>query len=161
IVKWLKKVGETVARDEPLFEISTDKVDAEIPSPAAGVLSAIKVKEGETVVIKTVVGILETDAAKGASAQAASSAPAPWPAATEAPRAGPAPPSAQRSPSPSRAPGGAGGGAGARPAVGGSGGAPARPAPVSQPAAATSGGGVALLEERLRTKSSPVVRKIA
>jgi 2-oxoglutarate dehydrogenase E2 component (dihydrolipoamide succinyltransferase) len=51
IVRWIKKVGETVERDEPLFEISTDKVDAEIPSPAAGILTEIKVKEGETVAV--------------------------------------------------------------------------------------------------------------
>ena len=56
IVRWLKKVGDAVERDEPLFEISTDKVDAEIPSPSAGVLSEIKVKEGETVPVNTVVG---------------------------------------------------------------------------------------------------------
>ena len=49
IVRWIKKVGDTVDRDEPLFEISTDKVDAEIPSPAAGVLTEIRAKEGETV----------------------------------------------------------------------------------------------------------------
>ena len=54
IVRWIKKLGDQVDRDEPLFEISTDKVDAEIPSPAAGVLSDIRVKEGETVAIKTV-----------------------------------------------------------------------------------------------------------
>ena len=56
IVRWIKKVGDTVDRDEPLFEISTDKVDAEIPSPAAGVLTEIKVKEGETVAVNSVVG---------------------------------------------------------------------------------------------------------
>src|SRR6186713_3328376 len=55
IVRWIKKVGESVERDEPLFEISTDKVDAEIPSPAAGVLTDIKVKEGETVAVNSVV----------------------------------------------------------------------------------------------------------
>src|SRR5678816_2963003 len=55
IVRWIKKVGESVDRDEPLFEISTDKVDAEIPSPAAGVLTDIKVKEGETVAVNSVV----------------------------------------------------------------------------------------------------------
>ena len=59
ITKWLKKVGDTVARDEPLFEISTDKVDAEIPSPAAGVLTAIKVPEGSTVEINTIVAVIE------------------------------------------------------------------------------------------------------
>src|SRR5512139_3524039 len=55
IVRWIKKVGDTVDRDEPLFEISTDKVDAEIPSPAAGVLLEISVKEGETVPVNSVV----------------------------------------------------------------------------------------------------------
>ena len=55
ITKWLKKVGDTVKRDEPLFEISTDKVDAEIPSPAAGTLAEILVQEGKTVPINTVV----------------------------------------------------------------------------------------------------------
>ena len=58
IVRWIKKVGDTVDRDEPLFEISTDKVDAEIPSPAAGVLTEIKVKEGETVPVNAVVGTI-------------------------------------------------------------------------------------------------------
>ena len=58
ITKWLKKAGETVEKDEPLFEISTDKVDAEIPSPVAGVLSEIKVPEGETVEVNTVVAVM-------------------------------------------------------------------------------------------------------
>jgi len=58
IVRWIKKVGDTVDRDEPLFEISTDKVDAEIPSPAAGVLTEIKVREGETVPVNAVVGTI-------------------------------------------------------------------------------------------------------
>src|SRR6187397_3267383 len=60
IVRWVKKVGDTVDRDEPIFEISTDKVDAEIPSPAAGVLLEIRVHEGETVAIDTVVAVLGT-----------------------------------------------------------------------------------------------------
>src|SRR3954471_23189200 len=64
--KWLKKVGDEVKRDEPIFEISTDKVDAEIPAPAAGVLAEIIVKEGETVAVQTVVARLETE--KGAVA---------------------------------------------------------------------------------------------
>ena len=68
ITKWLKKPGEKVERDEPLFEISTDKVDAEIPSPAAGVLKEIKVSEGQTVPIQTVVGVI--DGAGGAAASA-------------------------------------------------------------------------------------------
>jgi len=58
IVRWIKKVGDSVERDEPLFEITTDKVDAEIPAPAAGVLMEIKVKEGETVAVNTVVGTI-------------------------------------------------------------------------------------------------------
>src|SRR5829696_8112547 len=58
IVRWIKKVGDSVDRDEPLFEISTDKVDAEIPSPAAGVLTAIAVKEGETVPVNSVVATI-------------------------------------------------------------------------------------------------------
>jgi 2-oxoglutarate dehydrogenase E2 component (dihydrolipoamide succinyltransferase) len=60
IVRWIKKVGDAVDRDEPLFEISTDKVDAEIPAPAAGVLTEIKVKEGETVAVNSVVGTIGT-----------------------------------------------------------------------------------------------------
>ena len=58
IVRWIKKVGDAVDRDEPLFEISTDKVDAEIPSPAAGVLLQIMVNEGETVPVDSVVGLI-------------------------------------------------------------------------------------------------------
>ena len=68
VTKWLKKPGEKVERDEPLFEISTDKVDAEIPSPAAGVLKEIKVAEGQTVPIQTVVGVIDADGAGAASA---------------------------------------------------------------------------------------------
>src|SRR5437899_5397308 len=69
IVRWIKRVGDKVDRDEPLFEISTDKVDAEIPSPAAGVVSEIRVKEGETVPINTVVALI------GAAGDRPSSAP--------------------------------------------------------------------------------------
>ncbi|HEX3941671.1 MAG TPA: biotin/lipoyl-containing protein, partial [Acidobacteriaceae bacterium] len=58
ITKWLKQLGETVEKDEPLFEISTDKVDAEIPAPASGVLAEVKAAEGSTVAINTVVGII-------------------------------------------------------------------------------------------------------
>src|SRR5256714_7476890 len=68
ITKWLKNVGDKVERDEPLFEISTDKVDAEIPSPAAGTLTEIKHKEGETVEINTVVAVLDGDGAQPGSA---------------------------------------------------------------------------------------------
>ena len=61
ITKWLKNVGDHVDRDEPLFEISTDKVDAEIPSPAAGTLTEIRFKEGDTVEINTIVAVLDGD----------------------------------------------------------------------------------------------------
>src|SRR5271157_2543021 len=90
ITKWLKKPGDKVERDEPLFEISTDKVDAEIPSPSAGVLKEIKVPEGQTVPIQTVVAVI--DGAGAAVATAPVSAPVPAaPAAKPAPPA-PAPP---------------------------------------------------------------------
>jgi pyruvate dehydrogenase E2 component (dihydrolipoamide acetyltransferase) len=90
ITKWLKKPGDTVQRDEPLFEISTDKVDAEIPSPASGVLSEVKIAEGNTVQINTVVGVIAD-----ADGQAVS-APVAAPAAKEPPSAAPssAPPPA-------------------------------------------------------------------
>ena len=69
ITKWLKKPGDTVQRDEPLFEISTDKVDAEIPSPASGVLTEVKIAEGNTVQINTVVGVIgEADGQPAAAA---------------------------------------------------------------------------------------------
>src|SRR6476646_12168305 len=79
ITKWLKQPGEKVTRDEPLFEISTDKVDAEIPAPASGVLKEIRVEPGATVPINTVVGVIgEGDAATAAPPAAAStSAPPP------------------------------------------------------------------------------------
>ena len=83
LTKWLKKPGEHVDRDEPLFEISTDKVDTEIPSPTAGVLKEVLVEEGKTVAISTVVGRIEEGAGNGASA--------PAPAATKAAPAPPAP----------------------------------------------------------------------
>ncbi|MGA8408632.1 MAG: dihydrolipoamide acetyltransferase family protein [Candidatus Acidiferrales bacterium] len=76
ITKWLKKAGDKIERDEPLFEISTDKVDAEIPSPSAGVLKEIKVGEGQTVPIQTVVAVIDADGAGAASAAPAVSAPA-------------------------------------------------------------------------------------
>ena len=88
ITKWLKKPGDAVQQDEPLFEISTDKVDAEIPSPAAGVLAEIKVQAGTTVQINTVVAVISVGGAAGAAAAPAPSAqPAPAaavPAATDA-----------------------------------------------------------------------------
>ncbi len=84
LTKWLKQVGDTIARDEPLFEISTDKVDAEIPSPAAGVLSEIRVQEGSTVNINSVVAVL--DGAGSAAAPAPTATPVEAPK-VEAPRA--------------------------------------------------------------------------
>ena len=76
IVRWLKKVGDAVERDEPLFEISTDKVDAEIPSPAAGVVAEVKVKEGETVPINTVVAVIDETAQTPAAKTKPAAAPA-------------------------------------------------------------------------------------
>ena len=92
ITKWLKKVGDTVQRDEPIFEISTDKVDAEIPSPVAGTLTEIKIGEGKTVTINTVVAVIGGAAGKAAPAPAAAPvAPsAPAPAATPTPTPAPA-----------------------------------------------------------------------
>jgi 2-oxoglutarate dehydrogenase E2 component (dihydrolipoamide succinyltransferase) len=88
ITKWLKKVGDTVQRDEPIFEISTDKVDAEIPSPVAGTLTEIKVPEGSTVGINTVVAVIGGGAAAPAAKPAApAAAPAKAPAAAPAPAA--------------------------------------------------------------------------
>ena len=75
--RWIKKVGDAVKRDEPIFEISTDKVDAEIPAPNAGVLAEILVQEGETVAVQTVVARIETDASAAAAEQKAPAAPSP------------------------------------------------------------------------------------
>ncbi|HLZ10947.1 MAG TPA: dihydrolipoamide acetyltransferase family protein [Candidatus Acidoferrum sp.] len=102
ITKWLKKPGDKVERDEPLFEISTDKVDAEIPSPSAGVLKEIKVSEGQTVPINTVVAVID---AAGSAAAASTTAPAkaaPAPAAV--PAAAPAAPKPQIVPPPAAPP---------------------------------------------------------
>ena len=80
VTKWLKAVGETVARDEPLFEVSTDKVDSEVPSPAAGTLAEIRVQEGDTVDVGTVLAVV--GAADGAAAPRRAGGPAlPPPAA--------------------------------------------------------------------------------
>src|SRR5207237_5232363 len=82
ITKWLKNVGDHVDRDEPLFEISTDKVDAEIPSTAAGTLTEVRFKEGETVEVNTVVAVLDGDGAQPAAppAKEKTAAPEPKPA---------------------------------------------------------------------------------
>ena len=134
ITKWLKKPGDKVERDEPLFEISTDKVDAEIPSPSAGVLKEIKVGEGQTVPIQTVVGVID-------AAASSATAPAPAPAKAEAPAPAKAPVAPAPAPAPAAAP---------RPA------APTpTPGPVAVPAAASSGS----TGERIH--SSPLVRRMA
>src|SRR3989449_4565634 len=136
--KWLKKLGDEVKRDEPLFEISTDKVDAEIPAPSAGVLAEIKVQEGQTVPVQTLVAVIETD--KGASATAAPSAAAQRaPAASGAAVAAAPPVSKPAPPAPQPVP---------------------RPSP-SSPVPPKGDGGVETAEERLRRKSTPLVRKIA
>jgi pyruvate dehydrogenase E2 component (dihydrolipoamide acetyltransferase) len=125
VSRWLKKVGDTVKRDEPIFEISTDKVDAEIPSPTSGVLFEIIVGEGATVEVGTVVARLETDA----SVAAAAPAPVAPAAAPTAAVVAPAAPVVAASATPA---------------------APAADAPAA-----------GSLEDRLRTKSSPLVRKMA
>src|SRR5712692_3790836 len=94
ITKWMKNVGDHVDRDEPLFEISTDKVDAEIPSPAAGTLTEIRFKEGETVEVNTVVALLDGDGAKPA-AKLQASAPAEESALTKAESSPPESPKAE------------------------------------------------------------------
>ncbi len=107
VTKWLKKIGERVERDEPLFEISTDKVDAEIPSPAAGVLAQILVKESETVAVNTVVAVIDGEGAAAtppATKAETVAVPAVAPPSTPAAPA-PAPPVAAGSPAPPTSPG--------------------------------------------------------
>ncbi|MFM7827917.1 MAG: biotin/lipoyl-containing protein, partial [Acidimicrobiaceae bacterium] len=88
ITRWFKKVGDTVAADEPLFEVSTDKVDTEVPSPVAGTVTEIRVNEGDTVPVGTVIAVV---GAANAAAAPAPVAPAPAPAQAPAPVAKPAP----------------------------------------------------------------------
>jgi 2-oxoglutarate dehydrogenase E2 component (dihydrolipoamide succinyltransferase) len=90
ITKWLVKVGDRVERDQPLFEISTDKVDAEIPSPAAGTLLEIRNKEGETVPVNQVVAQIGEAGEAAGTAPATAAAPAPAAPQPAAARAGPA-----------------------------------------------------------------------
>jgi 2-oxoglutarate dehydrogenase E2 component (dihydrolipoamide succinyltransferase) len=136
VSRWIKKVGDKVERDEPLLEISTDKVDAEIPSPSSGTLAEILVKEGETVAVNSVVARI---AAEGEGASAGEGA-----GATQKPAA--PPPAPAPAPKPAAAP-------------------PPQPEPAATaPAENTEQNedeNVASLEERRRTKSSPLVRKIA
>ena len=136
ITKWLKKPGDKVERDEPLFEISTDKVDAEIPSPSAGVLKEIKVGEGQTVPIQTVVGVIDA---------AGSAAAAPAPAKTEGPAAS--------APAPAKA---------AAPAAPPAAAPKSAPAPVAAaPRAATRAAAPPAAQDGGRIHSSPLVRRMA
>ncbi|MEP7324549.1 MAG: dihydrolipoamide acetyltransferase family protein [Gemmatimonadota bacterium] len=140
--RWMKKLGDEVKRDEPIFEISTDKVDAEIPSPTAGTLAEILVQEGQTVPVQTVVARIETE--KGAAASVpAPSAPAPAAtAAPAAPKAEPAKAAAAPAPAASTAPSAS------------MSGTEARPTTEARPANETA-------DERLRRRSTPLVRKMA
>ncbi len=132
LTRWIKQVGETVERDEDLFEISTDKVDADIPAPVSGTLVEILVEEGATVEVNTIVARIETAGEAAARAEPASAASEPAP---EPPAASPEPPAA----------------------------APAEPAPHPDPTGAPAAAGEvpASREERLQTRSTPLVRKIA
>src|SRR5215472_17044953 len=134
ITKWLKKPGDKVERDEPLFEISTDKVDAEIPSPSAGVLKEIKVGEGQTVPIQTIVGVID---AAGSAVAPSAPAPAPAPAKSQVPAPVRVPASAPAPASVSR---------------------PAAPAPV---AVASASAVSAPSSSGERIHSSPLVRRMA
>ena len=181
ITKWLKQVGDRVERDEPLFEISTDKVDAEIPSPAAGTLTEIRFKEGETVEINTTVAVLDGGAAAPAKAETAAEAAPTVAAHAEQPQAKPAaivpPPQVEASaatgaevqsadksatataPRPAEKPY-------EPPAIRkvSEAGAPSSPTAKGAPASASTGNGrsaAQTAEELRRTKSSPLVRKIA
>src|SRR5688572_23827906 len=146
IVRWIKKVGDPVDRDEPLFEISTDKVDAEIPSPAAGVLTAIQVKEGETVPVNSVVATIgaagEAPAPSAPSNGAAKSEKADATGTPGATVAAPAAPDTKPAPTASQE---------------------VRERPSAEAAERMSGreGGPQLSSAELRQKSSPLVRKIA
>ena len=168
ITKWLKKVGERVERDEPLFEISTDKVDAEIPSPAAGTLTEIRFNEGDTVEVNTVVAVLDGNGAGPSGEKSAKSVsqkaqqlepppppaeakptPPPPPAAPVEAKPAPTPPPVETKPAPAPAP----------PSVATKPAPAPSPAPPAPPGPPTSG--TATAEELRRTKSSPLVRKIA
>ncbi len=152
--KWLKKVGDEVKRDEPIFEISTDKVDAEIPAPAAGVLAEIIVKEGETVAVQTVVARLETE--KGAIAGGGRREAGGANAGGGRREAGGGAPVADSSPTMPATPPAPTHQAPATPST-----TPPRQQPSAPAIAASHSGNGNSFEERVRTKSSPLVRKIA
>ncbi|HEY3012601.1 MAG TPA: dihydrolipoamide acetyltransferase family protein [Gemmatimonadales bacterium] len=175
--RWIKKVGDPVKRDEPIFEISTDKVDAEIPAPSAGVLTEILVEEGQTVAVQTVVARIETDASAAATQKplrpedtrpegTRPATPAPGAPAPANPATSSGAPPAPLAPAPAKLPRG-----GPAPSE-----APAPSAARSAPAAASApagsesravsdatggNGAVETAEERLRRKSTPLVRKMA
>jgi 2-oxoglutarate dehydrogenase E2 component (dihydrolipoamide succinyltransferase) len=132
VVRWIKKVGDAIDKDEPLFEISTDKVDAEIPSPGGGILLEIKVKEGETVPVNSVVAVIGAQGEQAAAPAAASPAPA---ASAQAAPQPPAPRAEASEPAPSIETNGA--------------------------AAPAAGSREDTLEDLRRRKSSPLVRRIA
>ena len=150
IVRWIKKVGDAVDRDEPLFEISTDKVDAEIPSPAAGVLTDIRVKEGETVPVNSVVAVIGADGEKP-SAEPAQSASAPAAASAAVEKSTPMPAAAVGQPETAASATPSASGV-VSPAAAGGVGSPAAAGGVGSPAAA---GGVVSKEDLRRQKSSP------
>jgi pyruvate dehydrogenase E2 component (dihydrolipoamide acetyltransferase) len=135
VSQWLKQVGDAVERDEPILEISTDKVDAEIPAPSSGTLVEISVQEGETVEVGTIVAYIDTEAGAAVSAPSGEETSEPEPEAEPSPA-----PSAPAAPAPST---------------------PAAPAPSPPKSAASGDGESQTAEERLRTRSTPVVRKIA
>lgn len=153
VTKWLKKVGEKIERDEPLLEISTDKVDTVIPSPSAGTITELKVQEGETVPINTVIAVLDGEA--GGAAAKAEAPPAAEPKAEEAkpaakPKAEEAKPAEPKRETPAPAPAASA--------------APPRP-PAPRPAAARSGGNGAARSPvhptSGRALTSPLVKRIA
>ena len=167
ITKWLKNVGDRVERDEPLFEISTDKVDAEIPSPAAGTLTEVRYKEGDTVEVNTVVAVLDGAGASG-NGSPAPAAVIPEPKSAEPPKQT-ATPASQAATPPATPP--------AKPEAEAT--TPEQQQPQQPPAAAVESpiaapepakssaqppaktGSAATVEDLRRTKSSPLVRKIA
>jgi 2-oxoglutarate dehydrogenase E2 component (dihydrolipoamide succinyltransferase) len=132
VSRWLKQVGDEVKRDEAILEISTDKVDAEIPSPTSGVLAEITVQEGQTVEVQTVVAIIETEQAVAAAPakQEEAAAPAAAPAPAEPPPAAAAP-------------------------------VPTPVAPLAVPPGGDGNGGAETADERLRRRSTPLVRRMA
>ena len=139
ITQWFKNVGDVVSADEPLFEVSTDKVDTEVPSPVSGIVAEIRVAEGDTIDVGTIVAVVSADGAAAAPAPAPESAPAPAPAPEPAPAPAPAPePEPAPAPTPEAAP------------------TPA-PAPAATPAPAVSERTPAANDSRLL---SPVVRRL-